>query len=67
MEEAVAPEDNQVVLFVRTYPNVLRLDYSALNIIQKLPYFAQVLDDLRSLIWAVANEQPTNQVMYTLE
>jgi hypothetical protein len=40
MEQAIAPEDNQVLLFLRTYPDMLRLNNSAVDIIQKLPYFA---------------------------
>lgn len=56
MQQAVALEDKQVLLLIRAYPNMLRLDNSGLDLIQKLPDFAQVIDDLRSLVWAVANE-----------
>jgi hypothetical protein len=56
MKQTLTPKDNQVLLVLWAYPNMLRPDDSGVDIIQKLPYFAQIIDDLRSLIWAIANE-----------
>jgi hypothetical protein len=56
MKQTLTPKDNQVLLVLWAHPNMLGPDDSGVDIIQKLPYFAQIIDDLRSLIWAIADK-----------
>jgi hypothetical protein len=56
MKQTLTPKDNQVLLVLWAYPDMLRQDNSGVDIIQELPYFAQVVDNSRSLIWAIADK-----------
>jgi hypothetical protein len=40
MEKAIVLEEENTMFFLRAHPNVLRLDYSSLDVVQKLPDFA---------------------------
>lgn len=56
VEEAVVLEEEQILLFLRSDPDVLRLDHPPLEAVQELPYLAQVVDNLRGVVWALADE-----------
>lgn len=56
VEETVVLEEKQVLLFLWSDPDVLRLDHPPLEAVQELPHLAQVVDDLWRVVRALANE-----------
>jgi len=56
VEETVVLEEKQVLLFLGSNPDVLRLDHPPLEAVKELPDFAQVVDDLRSVVRTLADE-----------
>jgi hypothetical protein len=54
MEQAIVLEEENIMLLLRAHPNVLRLDHPTLDVVQKLPDFAQVINNLGGIIWAIA-------------
>ena len=67
VEEAVVLEEEDIVLFLGTHPDVFGLNHHSLDVIQELPDLTQVIDDLGCVIRAVTDEQPTGKVMLHLE
>ena len=67
MKQAIVLEEEQVVFFFRTHPNVFGLDDSRLEVVQKLPCFAQVINNFRRVIGAMADEQSAGQVLLHLK
>jgi len=56
VEETVVLEEKQVLLFLRSDPDVLRLDHAPLEAVKELPDFAQVVYDLWSVVRTLTDE-----------